>query len=327
MSDPNERPDDRDGHATPTPWQQEGVEECSAGAEQTQFQPGDVEAGVEEAEGAMDDDLHGPYQGEPIPIVISPEDNLPVPADASHELQLAHRFTYEMICVADDREFLEVTERGPMGLLPREARPTRFLLEERGWVEAYNAGAAAYGHVCPRLRCPAAGVYLLTREQFAGNGSEIERLRFGREDRQQRWGVSVALLTPGHVGQLAAQGIDLPPDTLDAKVYVGIEPRRPACIHYKRSVFANDSAKNKTDVGHKIGYRNCEARRTVGGATMKLGDELVYCCEWRSPPHPASVEQHIGAWDRQKLDDGERPPEMVPLLGLPDTTGGSSSQG
>ncbi len=327
MSDPNERPDDREGHATPTPWQQEGVEECSAGAEQTQFQPGDVEAGVEEAEGPMDDDLHGPYQGEPIPIVISPEDGLPVPADASHELQLAHRFTYEMICVADDREFLEVTGPGPVALLPKAAWRDCVLLdgEGSGWVEV-QVGSPDTG---PRLRRPASRVYILTREQFAGDGSEIERLRFAREDKLHRWGLSVALLTDAHKHELYLQGIVLPLDaaSLDAKVYVVVEPRRPECLHYKRSVFANDSAKNKTDVGHKIVYRNCEARRTVGGATMKLGDELVYCCEWRNPPDPASVEQHIGAWDRQKLDDGERPPEMVPLLGLPDTTGGSSSQG
>lgn len=324
MSDPNERPDDREGHATPTPWQQEGVEECSAGAEQTQFQPGDVEAGVEEAEGPMDDDLHGPYQGEPIPIVISPEDGLPVPTDASHELQLAHRFTYEMICVADDREFLEVTGKRLMPIFPNEAAPTRRFGGPSGAKAWRTFVGSASG---PRLRCPASGVYVLMRDPFTDDGVEIEQLRFGREDKLHRWGVSVALLTPPHVEQLLAQGTVLPPDALDAKVYVVIEPRRPECLHYKRSVFANDSAKNKTDVGHKIVYRNCEARRTVGGATMKLGDELVYCCEWRNPPDPASVEQHIGAWDRQKLDDGERPPEMVPLLGLPDTTGGSSSQG
>jgi hypothetical protein len=34
---------------------------------------------------------------------------------------------------------------------------------------------------------------------------------------------------------------------------------------------------------------------------MKLNDEAVYACDYRDPPEPASVDEHIDQFDRRKL--------------------------
>ena len=120
-----------------------------------------------------------------------------------------------------------------------------------------------------------------SREAYSDDGTApTERRRFLPGQVGRRWGVKCVAVE----GEL-----------------VLVRPRRERCVHYKRQVFANEEVPNPKDFGHRILYRNCLARRSVGGALMSLRDESVYACEYRSPPDPATVEKFLDVPDRRRL--------------------------
>lgn len=82
---------------------------------------------------------------------------------------------------------------------------------------------------------------------------------------------------------------------------IPVRPIRERCKYYQRQVFSNDAVPDPKAPGHKIVFRNCTIRRSVGGAYMSLRDEAVYACDYRSPPDPKSVERHIDGPDRHRL--------------------------
>lgn len=92
-----------------------------------------------------------------------------------------------------------------------------------------------------------------------------------------------------------------------------VRPVRPACAHFVRTVLCHDPSVPFGEIGHEMMYRNCTARRSVGGAMMSLNAEGVYACELRSPREPISEERHIKKPDHRRLTQYV---ESVPLFNL-----------
>jgi hypothetical protein len=151
------------------------------------------------------------------------------------------------------------------------------LEDDSEWVEVFkeelNDHEARYGHVHRLLRNQ-----LVLRSRFDGDGAEQKRLAVLPDVTGVRWAHRV---TVRHV-----------------QPFVLLRPKRERCVHYKRQVFVNDDVPNPADLGHRIIFRNCGARRSVGGALMSLRDEGIYACDYRSPPDPATSERYLDGPDR-----------------------------
>lgn len=83
--------------------------------------------------------------------------------------------------------------------------------------------------------------------------------------------------------------------------YVPVRPIRERCAHYQRQVVSNDGIPDPTEPGHRIIFRNCMARRSIGGAYLSLRDEAIYACDYRSPVDPKSTETYLDGPDRERL--------------------------
>jgi hypothetical protein len=97
--------------------------------------------------------------------------------------------------------------------------------------------------------------------------------------------------------------------------FVLLHPRRDRCQNYKRQCFSNDEQTDETQPGHRILFRNCTERRSVGGAFMSLRDEAVYACDYRDPPDPRSTERFLDGPDRVHVRSHAHR-RMVPMFGL-----------
>jgi hypothetical protein len=130
--------------------------------------------------------------------------------------------------------------------------------------------------------------------QFDSDGNRETRRVFRPDEVEERWGhdfVEVA-------GDL-----------------VPVRMRRERCVHYKRQVFSNDEISDPNAFGHRIVFRNCQARRSNGGAYLSLRDEGIYSCDYRSPADAPSVTRQDDI-DGAKLRD--RPHQLrLPLFGMP----------
>lgn len=120
----------------------------------------------------------------------------------------------------------------------------------------------------------------LTRMQYDDEGIELERAKFKPKKVITKWGVQCV-------------------ETKDG--LVPVRPLRERCKHYKRQVFANDSESDPNAFGHKIVFRNCLIRRSVGGAFLSLRDEAVYACDYRDPPDLESSKKHLDQTDSKRL--------------------------
>ncbi len=78
--------------------------------------------------------------------------------------------------------------------------------------------------------------------------------------------------------------------------FMRVVPVRARCEYYKRQVFNLDGEKD-----HRIVFRNCTIRRSVGGAFMSVRDEAIYACDYRSPSDPISTKKYLDDPDRAKL--------------------------
>jgi hypothetical protein len=133
---------------------------------------------------------------------------------------------------------------------------------------------------------------LLTfRSQYDDAGTLRERTVFEPNEVEQKFGHRVAR---------GGQGWQL------------VRPIREACTYYKRQVFPNEEIPDPDAFGHRIVFRNCTMRRSVGGAFMSLRDEAVYACDYRNPAEPKSVDQYLDKPDRAKL----RSNAHLKLIGL-----------
>lgn len=205
------------------------------------------------------------------PIVKSPIDGLPVPADASPEVRPAPPFTHHtMVCVEDEREFVEV-----------------FFGDE------------------PGLDHETMSCFPDIQTRWDVDGVERKRRTFTPDQVCWRWGTTCALAK-----------VD---DDKRAEAFVPVRPVRERCRHYVRQSMNNDDVPDEGAFGHRIVFRNCSARRSVGGAFMSLRDCAVYACDLRYPPDPRSTERFLDAPDRKRLVS-QAHLVRVPLFNLkPDT--------
>lgn len=126
-------------------------------------------------------------------------------------------------------------------------------------------------------------------ERYLSDGSEAKRRSFDAAAVRVAFGVPYVLVN---------------------NEIVFVRPARPRCEHLRRQVF-NVSGTPEGEPGHFVVFRNCAARRSVGGAMMSLRDEAVYACEHRSPPDLESARRHIDEPDRRRL---ERVPVRLPMF-------------
>jgi hypothetical protein len=155
--------------------------------------------------------------------------------------------------------------------------------DDRQWVEVWKEELPAYetryGVLPDGLRRLIVGM----RAQYTEDGQKMYlRLKLEAAATELRWGHHVA-----------------PRD--DKVTYTLLRPIRERCVHYKRQVAANDDQPNPNEAGHLILFRNCGARRSVGGALMSLRDEAIYACDYRVPADFASSERYLDGPDRERL--------------------------
>lgn len=135
---------------------------------------------------------------------------------------------------------------------------------------------------------------LCLRTRFDETGRELERRTFTPDQVETLFGQRVVKVADG---------------------WVLVRPVRERCIHYKRQVFSNDEVTDEKAYGHKIVFRNCTFRRSVGGAFMSLRDEAVYACDYREPRDEASIDKHIDEPDRMRLRSRAHL-HLLPLFGV-----------
>jgi hypothetical protein len=234
-------------------------------------------------------------------MVAHPADGMPVP---SHELggtklPLDPHFSYEHVCVEDDREWVEI------------------------FCEEFEPEVKA---PLPRLGHEPNAV--ITRIKWKQGGVERARMKFPRDRVQDRWGMTFVELTRDEFVALDANSvrptaaIDHPgARDLALRAYMlPVRPIRPKCVHYKRQLFNTDGL-DPDEPGGKTRYDNCThpCRRSIGGASMSLRGQIVFACDYRSPAHPESVEQYLDDKDRERLGALH---ELVPLFAMDDGGGG-----
>lgn len=238
-----------------------------------------------ESEWTSDDELHDEFRAEPIPVVNDPQDGLPRPVDLppgyGPPLTIG-----TVVCIEDERQYLE--------LFYEE-------LVARGYEFASgNVGADGIpleGETSKwRLPGQARSVDLLVRSRYDAQGQEQERRRYEPATIKHHWGHVFYRNEEDHL--------------------VPVRPRRERCQHYKRMVFANKTIPDPRVFGHRLYYRNCTVRRSLGGAFMSLQNEGVYACDFRDPPDPGSVDRHLDTPDRQRIAD-KLHLKLSPAMGMP----------
>jgi hypothetical protein len=264
------RPEDRvlDG-AEPT--EEVGPSEAEASADAAEVAAGAMAGNApEDSEFSLRSEIDEAFPVETIPVAIDPVDGLPTPVDDATRLALAAPFTVDtVVCLEDDSEWVEVFK------------------EELEPFESYEHG---FGRIPEVLRGR-----LACRAQFDAEGVERERSRFEPKNVSVRWGHHVALAGDGSLSIADDLRVEA---KVTGIVFMLVRPKRVRCDYYKRQVFVNDDVPNPADVGHKIIFRNCGARRSVGGALMSLRDEGIYACDYRSPPDPTTSERYLDGPDR-----------------------------
>lgn len=273
------------------PQETAGPSGSEVGANEAQRTPEELSNDSSSSEFSIRDELAEQFPLETINVGVSPDDGLPMPMDASDAMALAPKFGPDtLVCVEDDREFVEMFEeddepsREDCGRMPESVMAAVYPKE-------YGPRKSRRGEVIEPP--PKASGFAALRSQFDDQGVAVERRRFRPEQVVTKWNTRFAATDDG---------------------FLRVMPRRQRCIHYSRMVFANDDPTFKPgEFGHQVLYRNCAARRSVGGALMSVQDQAVYACEHREPRDFVSIERFLDGPDRKRM---AAKVEMVSLFNL-----------
>lgn len=261
------------------PHEQVGPEGCAAAPGTTTFEPNAINAPPEGCGFSATDQVHEMFSVEPIDIMVDPADGLPRPVDVQ-EFTPAPPFTrLHVVCLGDDREYVEVFLEDTHGDRP-EVHPL--------WRPVQPASIPGVGDVGPVLPL---------RGRFDDEGKERERRRFKPEQVVERWGRKVVQV----VGR-----------------WLLVRPARVRCRHYQRQLFNLDGSPeghNPFEEGGKIQFKYCTAVRSLGGAFMDLSGQAVYACDLRDPPHEPTVKRFLDAHDDEVLKS-KRHLKMVGAFGM-----------
>lgn len=250
------------------PTEEVGPEEASATQQESEFKAGELEERADASHPKFAEEILEAYQPETELVIESPIDGLPIPA---HELSasaiaFAPPFTHEnVVCTEDARTWVEVFGDDVVGSVEAEK-----------FVSVYGQYHLDTNH---SFRPP--------RVRYDVDGDEIERKTFTPAQVSKHFGIYW-----GSTGN-SAEGM------------YPVVPVRPVCEFYKRQVFSNDSVQDPDAPGHKIVFRNCTARRSIGGAFLSLRDEAIYACDYRSPPEPVSVKRFLDDPDNKRIMSNE----------------------
>jgi hypothetical protein len=278
---------------------EDGGEECDAKPTECEFRGGAHDAQAHECEFSPEEEIEDPFPVETIPLIISPVDGLPQPIDKP--FSPAPGFTRELfVCCEDTRSYVE--------LFSEE-------LWERGWSMTVDgpmdpsildklAGLIGLGTARGLWHTPGftaslpdepteTGLSVHVREAYDLKGAMCERRVF--TEVQSLWGLTFGVMDTGEL--------------------VPCRAVRERCRFFKRQLLGNDDEADKSKPGGKIGFRNCERRRSVGGAFLSLANEAVFACDYREPPDPVSVERWLDSRDREILNENPHD-KLVPLFGL-----------
>lgn len=272
--------DPQDQVETQDPTEEVGPDHCDAGPEHCELRPGELDGAPQDCEYPHHAEVEDGFPVEEIPLVMD-EDGMPRPVDPPGQLPLAHPFTYEtMTCIADDREYVELFEEEFPGTRVYLYRKKSFNFRDR---ICFAAGGVSADEQ----------LVFTARRRYDDDGIERTRLTFEPKEVVQRGGIRCVI-----------QKDELWP----------VRPRRECCKFYRRQVFAHDGTL-PGDKGHKLVFRNCMMRRSIGGAFMSVSNEAVYACDYRDPPDPDAVKEHLDDFDQDKL---ETRPDLkhVPAFGL-----------
>jgi len=276
----------RDGQE---PLEEVGPGECQAETEKCEVKPGELEGQPGACQIEHDEEIQDAFPVEEIPIIMDPEDGLPRPADPDHDTPFAHPFTYDVVCIEDDREYVEVFE------------------DELG--EVFKSLGPDIAYSAKFLET----AYIGTRARFLRHDSSHPAQRGLMTPRHSVKKEKVFLLAGMNVCLVQDIAVNCETEYSKQTSYVLVRPIRPRCKYYKRQKFAHDGIA-KGEFGHFILFRNCTMRRSVGGAFMSLMNEVVYACDYRDPPDPVTVEKYLDKFDRKTLN--ERPDlTLVPMFG------------
>ncbi len=273
---------DPDEAAGADPTEERGPEEAESPTAECELRPGEYDAPPEGSQAEFVSELDEAYVPEPELCVPHPLDGLPAPAGEGGPLATAPPFTIDnLVCVEDDREYVEM------------------------W-----ADEAAAWRERPDVDTPRGRVFAALR--FDDHGNEHERRRFQPSEVERRWGWYVCK-TP------TVETMGSWPFRTSVKKYTAVRPVRERCKHYLCQMMNNDEVPDPTAFGHCIVFRNCAARRSVGGALMSLRDQAVYACDYRSPPDEKSAKE-FDATQRARLR-GNAHKQLVPFLQLKNKAG------
>ena len=269
------------GHPNPDspldePLAESQAQDCDAKPEETDTHAVATEARFGDTEVSPRDEVAEQFPLEPLNAYID-QDGLPTIGDV--QLSTAAPFDREhLVCLEDDREYIEVFSE-----------------------DLHGVGYVLLG--CPELLYralkglnePTPGIAVL-RSKWTNVGEAVECRRFNPEDVVERWGKKFVKVEDGNL--------------------LLVRPVRERCKNYMRQVMPNDDQPDENALGHRIYFRNCLARRSVGGALMTLRDEGVYACDYRDPPDAESVRIHLDERDRAAIERGTKGIEMVDLFNI-----------
>lgn len=265
--------------------------------DKTEFDQAAEANGDQEIDFPLRAELAEQFPLERIAVGTSSDDGLPLPMDGARHLPLAPQFGPATVaCLEDTSEYVEVSIEDDAYLLD-EVMPewvSRMLYPD-DYADPPSKGRRRRVER-PQAQAPAgADAFVPVRSMFDAAGSPIERRVFKPGDVVKKWEATFAKTDDG---------------------WVRVRPKRMRCINYKRMVFANDDTAFKPgEFGHMVLYRNCTARRSVGGALMSIANEAVYACDHRDPIDPVTTEKYLDEPDRRRT---AAKVEMVPLFNLPE---------
>jgi hypothetical protein len=257
-----------------------------------EFKPGELDAPPQEAHFQSSDEVGESFLPEPIAMIPSPEDGLPVPADESSSPATAPPFTYEtVVCIEDARSYVSVFAEEIEQRLPGEMT-----------VSKPAAGAADWMEPLRTLRYGSIGDFdAVALPRYDAEGQPRPRLSFDPARVERRFGVTVVQLTEEEQDGVLPRARRALASARSLTLFYVVRPLREQCVHYRSQVFGNDDEPDVTRPGHRIVFSNCMVRRSVGGAMMSLRDEAVYACEHRYPPDPETVDRYLTQWNKERL--------------------------
>jgi hypothetical protein len=281
------------------PTEEAPVDRCDAKHADCDTVAGEREAQAQDCEFTVQDELGDAFKAEPIPLIIDPNDGIIRPVDPTGGPGFAQPFCEDtLVCMEDERTFVELFEEE---------------LLERGWTKGVvKPGIFFWRPVVRSWAAPGMPVGLRTTPEGNEQGACIGvRSRYDEKGAErERESFEPAVVSPAW-GQLFAMQ-----ERGGTSYVIPVRAKRERCKHYRRQVFSNDDQPDPSTPGHYLTFRNCVARRSIGGAFLSIRDEAVYACDHRDPYEAASVASYLDEREAEKLRT--RPDRtLVPLFGLP----------